>query len=198
MGGAPALLASTKVDRVIGSSQITGQQGQLDILRWIADHDRGWLAADAGDTLSVDGVRLIFLHPGRVVPESDEASNAYSLVFRLEYGNFRMLFTGDAPGQIEDRLCDEDSDAVRAQILKVSHHGSGASTSRHFLSSVQPQLAVISVGRRNLYGHPSPRVLLRLAARGIPARRTDREGTVVIDGWPDGSWRARSAADAGW
>jgi competence protein ComEC len=198
VGGAPALLSSTRVDRVIGSGRITGQGGQLDILRWLADHGGGWLAADAGDTLSVDDVRLIFLHPGRVVPENREASNAYSLVFRLEYGSFRMLFTGDAPGRIEDRLADEDADAVRAQILKVSHHGSGSSTSRYFLASVQPELAVISVGRHNLYGHPSPRLLLRLAARGIPARRTDREGTLVIQAWQDGDWVARSAAEGGW
>ena len=92
--------------------------------------------------------------------------------------------------------CDED--AVRAQVLKVSHHGSRSSTSRYFLSRVQPELALISVGRRNLYGHPSPRLLLRLAARGIPIRRTDREGTLVVDAWPDGSWEARSAAEAGW
>lgn len=198
VGGAPALLTSTEVDRVIGSARITGQRGQLDVLRWLADHGSGWLAADAGDTLSVDEVRLIFLHPGRVEPDKEEASNAYSLVFRLEYGDFRMLFTGDAPGQVEDRLSDEDADAVRAQVLKVSHHGSGSSTSRHFLASVQPELAVISVGRRNLYGHPSPRVLLRLAARGIPTRRTDREGTLVIDARQDGSWSVRSAAEGRW
>jgi competence protein ComEC len=198
VGGAPALLTSTEVDRVIGSGRITGQQGQLDILRWLANRGSEWLAADAGDTLSVDNVRLIFLHPGRVEPEQKEGSNAFSLVFRLEYGSFRMLFTGDAPGQIEDRLSDENADDVRAHVLKVSHHGSGSSTSRHFLSSVQPELAVISVGRRNLYGHPSPRVLLRLAARGIPTRRTDREGTLVIDAWLDGSWSARSAAEEGW
>jgi competence protein ComEC len=148
--------------------------------------------------LSVDDVKLIFLHPGRVELDEKQASNAYSLVFRLDYGEFRMLFTGDAPGPIEDRLSDLDADAVRAQVLKVSHHGSGSSTSRHFLASVQPELAVISVGRRNLYGHPSPRVLLRLAARRIPTRRTDREGTLVIDAWQDGAWRVRSAADGGW
>jgi competence protein ComEC len=198
VGGAPALLNSAKVDRVIGSGRLTGQQGQLDILRWLADHGERWLAAGAGDTLSVDDVSLIFLHPGSVAPEKKEASNAFSLVFRLEYGSFRMLFTGDVPGQIEDRLGDEDADAVRAQVLKVSHHGSHSSTSRHFLSSVQPELAIISVGRRNLYGHPSPRVLLRLAARGIATRRTDREGTLVIDAWRDGSWQVHSAAEGGW
>jgi competence protein ComEC len=198
VGGAPALLDATKVGRVIGPGRITGQQGQLDILRWLADHGTAWLTADAGDTLAVDEVKLVFLHPGRVALEDEESSNAYSLVFRLEYGAFRMLFTGDAPAEVEDRLSDEDAGAIRAQVLKVSHHGSGSSTSRHFLSRVRPELAVISVGRRNLYGHPSPRVLLRLAARGIPTRRTDQEGTLVIDAWPDGSWSARSAAEGGW
>lgn len=197
-GGARAVLDAVEAERVVGSGRVTGQVGQLAVLRWLADRSGRWLHADAGDTLTVDDVQLIFLHPGRVVPQKSEASNAYSLVFRLEYGEFRMLFMGDAPGDVEDRLGDENGEELRAQVLKVSHHGSASSTSRRFLAKVQPELAVVSVGRRNLYGHPSPRVLLRLAARRIETRRTDREGTLVIYAWPEGTWRARAAADGGW
>jgi competence protein ComEC len=63
------------------------------------------------------------------------------------------------------------------------------------LTTVQPQLAVISVGRVNRYGHPSPLVLARLAAHGVEVRRTDREGTLVIEAARDGSWRLRSGAE---
>ncbi len=198
VGGAPAVLDALEVERVIGSDRPTGQVGELALLRSIANGSSRWLHAGAGDTLRVDGVDLLFQHPGAIVPENEGATNAYSLVFRLQYGSFRMLFTGDVAGDVEDRLSVESADELRAQVLKVSHHGSASSTSRLFLSRVQPELAVISVGRSNLYGHPSPRLLLRLAARGIETRRTDRQGTLVIEAWKDGSWRLSSAAESGW
>ena len=64
-----------------------------------------------------------------------------------------------------------------------------------FLETVQPQLAVISVGRGNRYGHPSPIVLWRLKRGGADVRRTDRDGTVVIEAQPDGTWDVHTAAE---
>lgn len=196
VGGAPAVLSAMDVERVIGSGRVTGQTGQIAVLRWLAASSRRWTRATAGARLSVDGVELVFLHPGEAVAGSDPSSpNEHSLVFLLEYGEFRMLFTGDVPGEVEDRLSRERGADLHAQVLKVSHHGSASSTSGLFLESVQPQLAVISVGRGNRYGHPSPRVLWRLRRHHVPVRRTDREGTVVIEARRDGSWRVRSAAE---
>lgn len=106
-----------------------------------------------------------------------------------------MLFTGDVSGDVEDRLSREYGEEIHVQVLKVAHHGSATSTSQRFLTTVQPELAVISVGRGNRYGHPSPRVLWRLATLGVPVRRTDRDGTLVIEAKRDGSWRVRSAAE---
>ncbi len=105
-----------------------------------------------------------------------------------------MLFTGDAPGEVEDRLSRERSAELRAQVLKVAHHGSASSTSSAFLASVDPQLAIISVGHGNRYGHPSPYVLRRLRARDIEVRRSDRDGTLMIEAHRDGSWRLEAAA----
>ena len=105
-----------------------------------------------------------------------------------------MLFTGDAPATVEAELASSALD-LRAQVLKVGHHGSRTSTSPEFLRHVQPQLAVISVGRRNVYGHPAPEVVARLEASGIDVRRTDREGTLLIKVSRDGLWRVHSAAE---
>lgn len=106
-----------------------------------------------------------------------------------------MLFTGDVSGAVEDRLSQEHGERLRVQVLKVSHHGSASSTSRRFLRTVRPELAVISVGRGNRYRHPSPLVLWRLAGEGAEVRRTDRDGTIVIEARPDGSWKVRTAAE---
>ena len=188
------------VERVIGSGKLTGQVGQLAVLRWLAERDSPWLWANEDTRFTVDEVNLNFLHPERSAWASvqDNAPNAFSLVFMLECGRFRMLFTGDVPGVVEDRLSLERPEGVKAQVLKVSHHGSASSTSTRFLSVVEPDLAVISVGRGNRYGHPSPRVLGRLLTRGIQVRRTDHDGTLIIEAKRDGSWRVRSAAEGYW
>ncbi|NIR46155.1 MAG: DNA internalization-related competence protein ComEC/Rec2 [Gemmatimonadetes bacterium] len=196
VGGFPAVARAFPVRRVITVGHVTGQIGQLEVLKQVVADSLAWLRADAGDTLRVDGVVLAFLHPD-LEDDADELAkpNAWSLVFSLEYGAFRMMFTGDVPGAIEDRLAHADSSAVRVQVLKVSHHGSASSTSRRFLRIVHPELALISVGRGNTYGHPSEHTLRRLALQGVTVRRTDRDGTVIVEARSDGTWRARTAAE---
>ena len=196
VGGAPAVLEGIGAKRVIGSGRVTGQSGQIAVLQWLTEQSAAWYKAVEGSRLAVDGVELTFLHPDSDLAESDAAGpNDFSLVFLLTYGEFTMLFTGDVSGEVEDRLSLEYGEALEAEVLKIAHHGSASSTTSRFLAAVQPELAVISVGRGNLYGHPSPRVLRRLEALGIPVRRTDRDGTLVIEAKRDGSWRVRSAAE---
>lgn len=217
VGGGPAVLDALEVARVIGPGRVTGQAGQLPVLARLAETRIPWLRGDEGDELHLDGVELVFLHPeddddDSADPKGEnelleprtrvavgvggrEDPNESSLVFFLQYGEFRMLFTGDAPGAVEARLARRVGEALEAAVLKVSHHGSASSSVSGFLERVRPKLAVISAGRRNRYGHPSPLVLGRLRARGIEVRRTDRDGTIVIEARRDGSWSVRSAAE---
>ena len=196
VGGAPAVLDAMGATRVIGSGRVTGQSGQIEVLRWLTEQSARWYKAAEGSRVVIDGVELSFFHPDSALFESEIAApNDFSLVFLLSYGEFDMLFTGDVSGEVEDRLSLEYGEALQAEVLKIAHHGSATSSTSRFLSAVQPQLAVISVGRGNRYGHPSPRVLRRLQARRIPVRRTDRDGTLVIEAKRDGSWRVRSAAE---
>jgi competence protein ComEC len=81
----------------------------------------------------------------------------------------------------------------RFQILKVGHHGSSTSTSRALLDRADPEVALISVGRRNRFGHPAPGVLGRLSARGTRILRTDIHGTLVVKARRDGSYRFRTS-----
>lgn len=105
--------------------------------------------------------------------------NANSVVVRLDYGKFSMLLTGDAEAQTEDRLITKDMN-IQAKILKVGHHGSKYATSENFLKYVKPEVAVISDGAANRYGHPSPDVLARLKAAGVKLYRTDLQGEITI------------------
>jgi competence protein ComEC len=108
--------------------------------------------------------------------------NNASVVLRAEGEGRRFLFTGDIEKEAEivltDRFYKRD---LRADVLKVAHHGSRGSTSEATLDTIAPRIAVISCGRRNLFGHPHPSVLERLAERGIRTWRTDRDGTVSIE-----------------
>jgi competence protein ComEC len=104
--------------------------------------------------------------------------NNASVVLRAESGGRSFLLTGDIEKEAELVLRDRD---LHADVLKVAHHGSRGSTSEAMLDSIAPRIAVISCGRRNLFGHPHPSVLERLAERRIRTWRTDRDGTVSVE-----------------
>jgi competence protein ComEC len=123
-----------------------------------------------------DGVSAEVLNPS---PTDSVSHNNGSIVLRVQYGSTSVILTGDAEALAEDeisRLCGD----VHADVLKLGHHGSHTSTTPQFLDSVKPQAVVISVGRRNQFGHPHPDVLNRLSERHIRTFRTDRDGEVAL------------------
>ena len=127
-----------------------------------------------------DGVTFRFYGPtGPYISGTRNDINNNSLVFRVEYGNFRMLFTGDAGAETEQRLLERDDD-LRADVLKVGHHGSAYGTTPAFVRAVAARAAIISVGRNNLFGHPAPTTLETLAGSGARVYRTDRDGAIVL------------------
>lgn len=105
--------------------------------------------------------------------------NANSVVVRLDYGDFSMILTGDAEAQTEARIMRAGKD-VRARVLKVGHHGSRYATSEDFLRRVKPEIALISDGETNRYGHPNQEVLDRLRAANVRVYRTDLQGDITI------------------
>jgi competence protein ComEC len=112
-------------------------------------------------------------------PLSDRGPNDNSLVVRISYRERSFLFVGDAEHIEEDALLASSGERLRADVLKVGHHGSRTSSQPVFLARVRPAHAVISVGARNGFGHPSPQTLEALAAVGARTWRTDRDGAVT-------------------
>jgi len=106
-------------------------------------------------------------------------TNANSIVLRLDYGDFSMLFMGDAEEQSEARLVGKDQ-TLKATVIKIGHHGSKYATSEGFLKRVQPEAAIISDGAWNRYGHPAQSVLDRLKAINAKVYRTDLQGEITI------------------
>jgi competence protein ComEC len=135
-----------------------------------------------GNAFSWDGAESQFLWP-EVAPDEvgPTPKNNDSLVLRLKYGERSMMLPGDAEKQAENSILSENDDAtLRADVLKVGHHGSKNSTMPRFLAAVHPRVAVISAGEDNPYGHPSPELLERLTAAGVRILRTDRDGAVHV------------------
>lgn len=107
--------------------------------------------------------------------------NANSIVARLDYGSFSMLFAGDAEDQTEHRLLTKDLN-LEAPVLKVSHHGSKYASTKDFLDRVKPEIAIVSCGAWNRYGHPAQSVLdrLRAASPAMKLYRTDLHGEITL------------------
>jgi len=109
----------------------------------------------------------------------DRSANDNSFVIRLSYKHRAALLVGDAEAEAEAALVARDPSLLRADLLKIGHHGSRTSTTRAFLAAVSPNVAFVCSGVRNRYGHPDPGVLHALQGRGIHVARTDRGGDVL-------------------
>lgn len=136
-------------------------------------------AVKAGDRIDLsDTVYLDVLYPS----EASDGGNEDSLVIMLHVQDdgTTILFTGDIGQDTEEKLICSDAD-LDCDILKVAHHGSRYSTSKGFIERCSPEIAVISVGARNSYGHPSDETLERLADQKCKCLRTDEEGAVILE-----------------
>ena len=140
--------------------------------------------AKKGIDINLDNdITLSFLAP---IGDDYDNLNNWSAVIRLQFKNKVFLFTGDAEALIEEELIkSNEADYLRANFLKVPHHGSKTSSTEGFLNIVSPEVAVISLGRGNTYGFPHKEVMERYERRNILLYRTDQQGTVIIES--DGS-----------
>src|SRR5580658_2961299 len=128
-----------------------------------------------------DGVMLNILAPSLpVLADTGDDINENSIVAMLHYNNFRELFMGDAGESSEARLLASGAD-LRADVLKVGHHGSQYASTLPFIAAVHPQAAIISVGRHNSFGHPGPATLATLERADATIYRTDRCGAVTFN-----------------
>jgi len=178
IGGLPQVLSALPVDLVLEPGEPLGEAPYLEFLAASEASGAPWRAARAGDRLDLDGVRFTVLSPDSAWAAVTTDPNEESVVVLVEYGRVRLLLTGDAGVPVELRLAGRIGDV---DVLKVGHHGSRSATSDAWLDEARPEIAVISVGARNTYGHPAPEVVARLAAHGVHAYRTDRAGTITLE-----------------
>lgn len=184
IGGMKKVMDTLPVRKFLDSGQTYASATYERMLREIQENKIGFVKAVRGQTIELEpGVKLEVLNPGKQlftnVRTGGSVENANSVVLRLSYGNFAMVFTGDAEFETEAQIMNSGAN-ISAQVLKIGHHGSRHATSGKFLETVRPQIAVISDGSSNDYGHPSQATLDRLKRGNIKTFRTDLNGEIEV------------------
>lgn len=194
LGGAEAVVAALEVGAILDPARAVARPAYVALLRAARSRGVRWVPAREGRRLDVDGVEVDVLHPPPGALDPSGGANELSAVLRIRYGRFTALLPGDAPASVEVRVSGAVGDR-RLDVLKVAHHGSGTSTPWALLRRSRPRLAVISVGRRNRYGHPDPGVVARLRAAGARVVRTDEAGDVHVIASADGRFSVETGRD---
>jgi competence protein ComEC len=161
----------------VGTVRVTPRRFQGDCAAAVLESARApiHLVRD-GDRFALGDVKIT-AHVAEARFRRAPENNA-SIVLRVEAGGRTFLLTGDVEKEAELYLSDLD---LRADVLKVAHHGSRSSTSVGLLENVRPRIAVISCGRHNLFGHPHEEVLDALRERNVRTWRTDRDGSIEVE-----------------
>jgi competence protein ComEC len=180
IGGLPVVLENFPVDTVALTGQAHSTKVYERFLTDIRDKGVNAIQTRTGTTIPFDpAVKVEVLGPDdRFVQDEGDSNNA-SIVIKLTYGQIGFLFTGDAETDEEQAILSSGAN-VRSTVLKAGHHGSRSSTSEAWLAAVAPQIAVISAGQGNQYGHPHQEILDRLNRAGVRIYRTDQSGTITI------------------
>jgi competence protein ComEC len=186
IGGMRPVIENFGVKNFLDSDQDYPSKEFDRMVHAIKEKRISFIEAKKGMKFDLDsGVALEVLSPqgnGQWITDvrrGGSVENANSIVLRLSYGNFSMIFTGDAEAETEDLMM-KSSAPLRAKVLKVGHHGSRYATSARFLEEVAPEAAVISSGAENKYGHPARQTLNRLQKAGVKIYRTDLNGEIAI------------------
>jgi len=177
IGGMVDVFTAFTVDEVLDPGVVHTSKTFENYLDAIEDEGITFTVAEAGMSRDLgDGIKMDILHPTN--PSSSDL-NASSVVTRLSYSDVAFVFTGDAESGDEKEIL-EHGFTLRADVLKVGHHGSATSSSSDFLNKVRPTYAVITVGEGNTYFHPHQETLDRFEAANVQVFRSDLHGDIVF------------------
>lgn len=196
IGGAASIVRALRPPEIRDAAFAAGSESYARALAMAQQLGARWQRVRPRERMVIDGVELDFLAPDSAWTASLRDPNEASVVLRIRYGRRAILLTGDAERAEEEWLLTHAAERLRADVLKVAHHGSPTSSTPPFLAAVAPRIALVSVGALNAYGHPGPVVMQRLRAQGALILRTDQLGTVRLR--TDGSTLTVEAAGHRW
>lgn len=178
------LLKNMKVKNVIISEQYKTSSIYEQFKQICKKQNIQIIYVRSGDKIRIKDLAFKILHPKSKENQiSENPLNNNAIVCMVKYKNRRILFTGDIEKVAENEMVKEYTNGLKADILKVGHHGSKTSTTKEFLDLINPSVALIGVGQNNKFGHPNEDVIKRLEEKNIQIYRTDEMGeiSVIID-----------------
>ena len=174
IGGMDNIVRSFKIRNVFMPDVTTNTPTFTSVLDELEKKDIKITVPDDNSMYKLGNAEIKFIYSGN---DSEDLNNS-SIVLKINFGNNSFLFTGDTTSVVEEKILNRD---IKADVLKVAHHGSRYSSSDEFIKKVNPQYAVISCGKNNDYGHPHKETIRRLKNNKIKFYRTDYLGTIIFE-----------------
>lgn len=183
LGGLVKLLedGSIRVSTVLGSGYPHTTSGYYRFLELLVDREINYQQVARGSSFRLGELKVQVLNPPlSYLSGTGSDINNNSLVLLMEFGRHRLLLTGDIEEAAEEDLLSAYDGAPRVNLLKVAHHGSSSATREAMITSLRPEIALISAGRENQFGHPSQEVVEALQRADVRVFRTDKDGRLTL------------------
>lgn len=177
-------MKNIKIKNIIIGKQYESSENYQEFLKIVIDKKINVYVVQKGERINIEkDLYIDILWPNEKDMIADNWINNNSLILKLTYKSFSIMFTGDIEEVAEKGIVEQYSDNInklQATILKIAHHGSKTSTTEDFLKTVSPKIALIGVGKNNKFGHPNEQVIERLKANKVKIYRTDEDGETNI------------------
>lgn len=175
IGGMDDVINGFDVKNIIMPDDYAGTKCFENMLDAVEENNVNAITGKAGYTFELGDFKCNILGPVNI----EEDANNNSVVMKLVLGNDSILLTGDCSRGEEEDIINNNSD-ISADVIKVGHHGSSTSSSDEFIRKTDPEIAVISCGKDNDYGHPHKKTVETLNRYGVKVYRTDIDGSIVV------------------
>ena len=173
-----------KVNNIIIGKQYKSSENYEEFIRIVKEKKINVKIVEGGEKVSIeDNLYFDIIWPFSDNMISDNSINNNSLVCKLNYKKYSMLFTGDIEAIAEKAILKKYSKSLnilKSDILKVAHHGSKTSSITEFIEKIKPKYAIIGVGEDNKFGHPSDSTIQNLEKANIRIYRTDKMGEIEM------------------
>lgn len=183
-GGIITLIQKLKVKNIIISKQKEDNDNLKEFLKIIENKNNNIILVEAGKRLEIEkDIYIDILWPSDNSKVSENILNNNSIVAKINYNKVSILFTGDIEEKAEKEILLKykiNENILKANILKVAHHGSKSSSSEEFLERVSPDIAIIGVGKNNKFGHPNKEVINNILKYKTEIYRTDKDGEIKV------------------
>ena len=177
-------MKNIKIKNIIIGKQYESSENYQKFLKIVNGKKINVYVVQKGERINIEkDLYIDILWPNEKDMIVDNWINNNSLVFKLVYKDFSIMFTGDIEEEAEKAILEQYSNNInklQANVLKIAHHGSKTSTTENFLKTISPKIALIGVGKNNNFGHPNEQVIERLKANKVKIYRTDEDGETNI------------------